>query len=133
VHHARSARRPAYAGLGPGRGVLLVARAGDGAEEVARTAGIVIRARRSVQDPASAAVPEAWVDAKAVAVDLRYHPARTPWLDLLRRAACARGGLGLLIEWPCSRRRSGTASPRNALEEAVGWTGAPCPAAPPRA
>lgn len=117
----------AYAGLGPGSGVLLVARGGDGAEAAVRAATIVIQSTPLGTGPGEPLpCPEAWVDAQAAAVDLRYHPARTPWLDALSaRGVRAANGLGLLIEQALLAQAfwHGEEPPRNALEEAVGWTG----------
>jgi len=65
-------------------------------------------------------VPEA-----AVAVDLGYHPATTPWLAAVRaRGVRAANGLGMLIEQALLSQEfwHGTTPPRTALEEAVGWS-----------
>jgi shikimate dehydrogenase len=69
--------------------------------------------------------PAEWVPQAATAVDLRYHPAATPWLLALRaRGVRAANGLGMLIEQALLAQEfwHGTTPPRTALEEAVEWS-----------
>ena len=69
--------------------------------------------------------PAEWVPQSATAVDLRYHPAATPWLLALRaRGVRAANGLGMLIEQALLAQEfwHGTTPPRTALEEAVEWS-----------
>ena len=69
--------------------------------------------------------PAEWVSPRAVAIDLRYHPATTPWLAAVRaRGVRAANGLGMLIEQALLSEEfwHGTTPPRTALEEAVGWS-----------
>ena len=77
--------------------------------------------------------PPTLVGERAVAVDLLYHPAETPWLRALRaRGVRAANGLGLLVEQARLAQRCwfGEAPPRRALEEALAW---PDPFSPPPA
>jgi shikimate dehydrogenase len=70
-------------------------------------------------------VPAEWVPQAATAVDLRYHPATTPWLAAVRaRGVRAANGLGMLIEQALLAQEfwHGTTPPRTALEEAVAWS-----------
>lgn len=69
--------------------------------------------------------PPEWVSAGAVAVDLGYHPAATPWLLAVRaRGIKGANGLGMLIEQALLSQEfwHGTTPPRTALEEAVSWS-----------
>ena len=69
--------------------------------------------------------PAEWVPESATAVDLRYHPAATPWLLALRaRGVRAANGLGMLIEQALLAQEfwHQTTPPRTALEEAVEWS-----------
>ncbi len=69
--------------------------------------------------------PADWPGPRAVAVDLLYHPAVTPWLAALRtRGVRAANGLGLLVEQALLAQRFwfGQEPPRSALEEAVRWS-----------
>jgi shikimate dehydrogenase len=68
--------------------------------------------------------PAEWVPQAATAVDLRYHPAATPWLLALRaRGVRAANGLGMLIEQALLAQEfwHHTMPPRTPLEEAVEW------------
>jgi shikimate dehydrogenase len=65
------------------------------------------------------------VPPEAVAIDLGYHPAVTPWLAAVRaRGVKAANGLGMLIEQALLAQEfwHGTMPPRSALEEAVEWS-----------
>ena len=65
------------------------------------------------------------VPPEAVAIDLGYHPAITPWVAAVRaRGVKAANGLGMLIEQALLAQEfwHGTMPPRSALEEAVGWS-----------
>jgi len=69
--------------------------------------------------------PAEWVPQSATAVDLRYHPAATPWLLAVRaRGVRAANGLGMLIEQALLAQEfwHQTTPPRTALEEAVEWS-----------
>ena len=84
-------------------------------------ATLVIRALPAAAGPLHAAQ----VPVGAVAVDLGYHPATTPWLAAVRaRGVRAANGLGMLIEQALLAQEfwHGTTPPRSALEEAVGWS-----------
>jgi shikimate dehydrogenase len=77
----------------------------------------------SADDPLPA--PAEWVPQAATAVDLRYHPAATPWLLAVRaRGVRAANGLGMLIEQALLAQEfwHDTTPPRTALEEAVEWS-----------
>lgn len=86
-----------------------------------RDANLVIRALPAAAGPLFAdRVPP-----QAVAIDLGYHPATTPWLAAVRaRGVKAANGLGMLIEQALLAQEfwHGTMPPRSALEEAVGWS-----------
>ena len=101
--------------------------AGDAAARAAVAgADLLVQATplgRSPADPLPC--PAAWPRAEAVAVDLLYHPAVTPWLSALRaRGVRAANGLGLLVEQALLAQRFwfGETPPRHALEQAVAWT-----------
>ena len=95
------------------------------AEACVRGASLVVQATPLGLAPGDPLpCPTAWVAAEAVAIDLLYHPAVTPWLAQLRaRGVRAANGLGLLIEQALEAQRFwfGTRPPRPALEAAVGW------------
>jgi shikimate dehydrogenase len=69
--------------------------------------------------------PPDWVGQDALAVDLLYHPAESPWLSALRaRGVRAANGIGLLVEQALFAQEFwfGEEPPRSALEEAVPWS-----------
>jgi shikimate dehydrogenase len=114
-----------------------VALDGPAARAAVADASIVVQATPlggSTGDPLPC--PAEWVDRQAVAVDLRYHPAATPWLLALRaRGVRSANGLGLLVEQALLSQEywHGSLPPRSALEEAVGCTDpfAPAGVSPP--
>ncbi len=114
-----SARHPSLAGAG----VALVP--ATDAEGAVAGASIVVQATPLglvADDPLPC--PPGWVAPGAVAVDLLYHPAVTPWLHALRgRGVRAANGLGLLVEQALLAQEFWFAEtpPRRALEEAVAW------------
>ncbi len=68
--------------------------------------------------------PPEWVGEDALAVDLLYHPAESPWLRALRaRGVRAANGIGLLVEQALFAQAFwfGDEPPREALEEALPW------------
>lgn len=103
-----------------------LALASPAAEACARAATLVVQATplgAAATDPLPC--PPEWIDVRAVAVDLRYHPASTPWLRALRgRGVRAANGLGLLVEQALLAQEfwHHASPPRIALEEAVAWT-----------
>jgi shikimate dehydrogenase len=100
--------------------------AGEEARAALADATLVIQATplgAGAVDPMPA--PPEWLAARAVAVELGYHPAVTPWLGAVRaRGIRAANGLGMLIEQALLSQEfwHGTTPPRSALEEAVGWS-----------
>ncbi len=96
------------------------------AEAAMREAALVIQATPLGADPADAMpAPADWVPLQAVAVELRYDPAATPWLSAVRaRGVRGANGLGLLVEQALLAQQfwHGTMPPRSALEEAVAWS-----------
>jgi shikimate dehydrogenase len=112
---APAARRARWFALG----------ARDG-EEAVRAASIVVQATPLGAAPGDPLpCPVEWIDARAVAVDLRYHPATTPWLTALKaRRVRSANGLGLLIEQALLAQDfwNHATPPRIALEEAVSWS-----------
>lgn len=96
------------------------------AEAAVRDAALVVQATPLGADPADALpAPAEWVPLQAVAVELRYDPAATPWLSAVRaRGIRGANGLGLLIEQALLAQQfwHGTMPPRSALEEAVAWS-----------
>ena len=135
------ARRPEsatdYPGLDPRRGLEVQAWGSAGARAAITRAGLVVHCTplgRSPDDPLPA--PVAWLAPDAVVVDLRYDPAETPWIAAARaRGLQAANGLGLLLEQAIASQEFwfGETPPRQALEEAVGWSGAFVPPRVPSA
>ena len=114
----------AYAGLS---GVTLMLRDDERTERAIRGAQLIVQCTPLGGAPGEPMPCDPdWIDTAAVAVDLRYHPARTPWLDALRaKGVRAANGLGLLIEQALLAQAfwHGKEPPRTALEEVVAWSG----------
>jgi len=96
------------------------------AEAAVRAATIVVQATPLGARAADALpAPPEWVGANAVAIDLRYDPAVTPWLTAVRaRGVRSANGLGMLIEQALLSQElwHHSTPPRSALEEAVAWS-----------
>ncbi len=105
--------------------VRLAGRDEAAARDLVAGAAIVVQATPAGGAPGDdLPCPAEWPAAAAVAVDLLYHPAVTPWLAALRaRGVRSANGLGLLIEQALLAQKFwfGEEPPRRALEEAVAW------------
>ena len=116
----------AFPGLARGSGVTLLRWDSREAQRAIENADVVVQAT-----PLGAAkhdalpCPAEWVGRQALAVDLLYHPAESPWLAALRaRGVRAANGLGLLVEQALYAQAFwfGDEPPRSALEEALTWS-----------
>ena len=96
------------------------------AEAAVRAATIVVQATPlGAKESDALPAPAEWLGGSAVAIDLRYDPAATPWLTAVRaRGVRGANGLGMLIEQALLSQElwHRTMPPRSALEEAVAWS-----------
>jgi len=108
------------------RGVEVVQLGPVTAERPIGAAGLVVQGTPlGLREGDPLPCPPHWVAPGAVAVDLLYHPAVTPWLAALRRRGVrAANGLGMLLEQARLAQQFwfGALPPRSALEEAVSWS-----------
>jgi shikimate dehydrogenase len=138
THALRSARARAIAavvrdqlkvaanpGLTPDEGVRVLRWGSPEAQRALGRADVVVQSTPLGADSEDdLPCPPEWVGADALAVDLLYHPAETPWLAELRaRGVRAANGLGLLVEQALFAQEFwfGDEPPRTALEEALPW------------